>query len=389
MPSFEWYVVIAVVASLATAGAVWPIRSIAIKVGYVDQPDERKMHDRATPYGGGAAMFIGTCLAFCIADFIPALHPLFQGSAEAQGVLIAAAAIFVVGLVDDFRDMSAPAKIGGQVLAASILYFAGVTMYQIKVPLAGFVVLSPGVIPLITALWVVALSNAINLIDGLDGLAAGLVAIGAGVLCIYGFRLEQLGLLPGQNIGPLVAAIACGICLGYLPFNFHPAKIFMGDAGALLLGLLMSASTMVIGGRTPPASGVTFFFFAPLFIPFFILGVPLLDAGFAFIRRTAKGQGFHAPDKDHIHHRLLRLGHGPRRTVVILWLWTAVLSGFALFPLFAPRSNPLIPFGILAACVGLYTWFHPGLKRGTDSDDDEEDEAVGRGVNHAGRGSRP
>ena len=372
MPSFWWYVAIAVVAALATAAAVWPLRSMAIKIGYVDQPDERKMHTRTTPYGGGAAMFIGTCLAFGIADFIPALHPLFQGSAEAQGVLIAAAAIFVVGLVDDFRDMSAPAKIGGQVLAASILYFAGVTMYQIKVPLAGFIVLSPGVIPLITALWVVALSNAINLIDGVDGLAAGLVAIGAGVLCIYGFRLEQLGLLPGQNIGPLVAAIACGICLGYLPFNFYPAKIFMGDAGALLLGLLMSASTMVIGGRTPPASGVTFFFFAPLFIPFFILGVPLIDAGFAFIRRTAKGQGFHAPDKDHIHHRLLRLGHGPRRTVVILWLWTAVLSGFALFPLFSPRSNPFIPFGILAACVGLYTWFHPGLKQGSDDEDDEQ-----------------
>jgi UDP-GlcNAc:undecaprenyl-phosphate GlcNAc-1-phosphate transferase len=129
---------------------------------------------------------------------------------------------------------------------------------------------------------------------------------------------------------------------------------------------------MVIGGRTPPASGVTFFFFAPLFIPFFILGVPLIDAGFAFIRRTAKGQGFHAPDKDHIHHRLLRLGHGPRRTVVILWLWTAVLSGFALFPLFSPRSNPFIPFGILAACVGLYTWFHPGLKQGSDDEDDEQ-----------------
>ena len=107
---------------------------------------------------------------------------------------------------------------------------------------------------------------------------------------------------------------------------------------------------------------MTFFFFAPVFIPFFILGVPLVDAGFAFIRRTAKGQGFHAPDKDHIHHRLLRLGHGHRRTVLILWAWTALLCGFVLYPLFKPKANALVPFGALALGVGLYTWFHPGLE---------------------------
>ena len=207
-------------------------------------------------------------------------------------MVLAAGAIFVVGLIDDVRDMSAPAKMAGQVLAATILYFMGVTMFQFKVPLAGFVVLSPGIIPLITALWVIAMTNAINLIDGLDGLAAGVVAIACGALAVYGLRLMGLGVLPTDNIGPLVAVIACGICLGFLPFNFHPARIFMGDAGALLLGVLMAASTMVIGGRVPtavPTSGVTYFFFAPLFIPFFILGVPLVDMAFAFVRRTARG----------------------------------------------------------------------------------------------------
>ena len=326
-------------------------------------------------------MFIGVAIAIAVAALIPGLRPLFQGNSEVLGVLLAAAAMFLVGLLDDFRPMSAPAKVAGQVLAASILYFAGVTMYQLKVPLAGFVVLTPGVIPLVTAIWVVALSNAINLIDGLDGLAAGIVAIGAGSLAVYGLQLERLGLLPTQNIGPLVAVVACGICLGYLPFNFHPARIFMGDAGALLLGLLMSASTMVIGGRTAPASGVTFFFFAPVLIPFFILGIPLFDAAFAFIRRTAKGQGFHAPDKDHIHHRLLRLGHGPRRTVVILWSWTALLCGFVLYPLFRPRANALVPFGVLALGVGLYTWFHPGLRQ---SDPDDELEGPPNGGVRAG-----
>jgi UDP-GlcNAc:undecaprenyl-phosphate GlcNAc-1-phosphate transferase len=168
-----------------------------------------------------------------------------------------------------------------------------------------------------------------------------------------------------------VAVIACGICLGFLPFNFNPARIFMGDAGALLLGVLMAASTMVIGGRVPttvPTSGVTFFFFAPLFIPFFILGVPLVDLAFAFVRRTARGTSFHTPDKEHIHHRLLRLGHGPRRTVLILWAWTAILSGFLLFPLFVHQVNAIIPLGAAALGAGLYTLFHPGLRKGNGGD---------------------
>jgi UDP-GlcNAc:undecaprenyl-phosphate GlcNAc-1-phosphate transferase len=301
-----------------------------------------------------------------VAATVPSLRPIFQDSSEALGVVLAAGAIFAVGLIDDVRDMSAPAKMAGQVLAASILYFMGVTMYEFKLPLAGFVVLTPGIIPLITAAWVIALTNAINFIDGLDGLAAGVVAIGSGALAIYGVRLMDLGVLPTDNIGPLVAVIACGICLGFLPFNFNPARVFMGDAGALLLGVLMAASTMVIGGRVPtavPTSGVTYFFFAPLLIPFFILGVPLVDMAFAFVRRTAKGTGFQTPDKDHVHHRLLRLGHGPRRTVVILWAWTALLSGFVLYPLFVSRANAVIPFGAVVLGLVLYTLFHPGLRK--------------------------
>jgi UDP-GlcNAc:undecaprenyl-phosphate GlcNAc-1-phosphate transferase len=236
-------------------------------------------------------------------------------------------------------------------------------MYQLKLPFAGFVVLGPSILPIITAVWVFALTNAINLIDGLDGLAGGIVAIASGTLCIYGLRLEALGLLPVTNVGPLIAALTCGICLGFLRDNFHPAKLFMGDAGSLMLGLLMSASTMVIGGRTPPASGVTFFFFAPLLIPVFILGVPLIDAVWAFVRRTASGQGFHTPDKNHIHHRLMRLGHGQRRTVIILWSWTALLCGFVLFPLFEPRFNVFIPVGVVVLVAGLFIWSGPSFIR--------------------------
>ena len=343
MPPLVWYGVIVAVAAVVTAATTVPARRLSARVGYMAVPQERTVHERPTPYGGGAAMLLGFLAAIVVAALVPPLHTLFSNSSEPLGVVLAGAAIFTVGLIDDIRDMSAPAKMAGQVLAASILYFLGVTMFWIKVPLAGLVALTPGVTPLITAVWVIALTNAINLIDGLDGLAAGVVAIGGGALAVYGLRLMEQGVLPLDNIGPLIAAIACGVCLGFLPFNFHPARVFMGDAGALLLGLLMSASTMVIGGRIPETSGATYFFFAPLFIPIFILGVPILDMAFAFIRRTARGTGFHTPDKEHIHHRLLRLGHGHRRAVVILWAWTAVLSAFVLFPLFIPRVNAVHP----------------------------------------------
>ncbi len=376
----NWYAVVLVVAAAASWLLTFPVRRLAVQVGYVAQPDDRKVHQRVTPEAGGVAMVVALLVAWSVAASVPALAPLFRGTTEPLGLVLGAGAIFVVGLLDDLRDMSAPAKVAGQVLAATILCFLGTTWTQFKLPLAGLVFLSPEWTPLLTALWVIAITNAVNLIDGLDGLAAGVVAIASGALAVYGLHLQHLGNLPTDNMGPLVAVVTCGICLGFLPHNFHPAKIFMGDAGALLLGLLMAVSTMLIGGRVngnpdaavpgaltgAAASGQTYFFFAPLFIPFFILGVPIVDMAFAFIRRTANRTGFSTPDKNHLHHRLLRLGHGHRRSVLILWAWTALLSGFILFPLYVSSVNAVIPFGVLALGVVLYTLFHPSLRREAD-----------------------
>ncbi len=376
----NWYGVIFVVAAVSTWVLTFPVRRLADRIGYVAQPDERKVHQRVTPQAGGVAMFVALLLTLAVAASVPALSALFQASSQPLGLVLGAAAIFVVGVIDDLRDMSAPAKMAGQVLAAMILYFLGVTLIQFKVPLAGFVVPGADYTPLLTALWVIGITNAVNLIDGLDGLAAGVVAIASGALAVYGLHLQHLGNLTTDNMGPLVAVVTCGLCLGFLPHNFHPARIFMGDAGALLLGLLMAASTMLIGGRaagtvqtgTAAQSGQTYFFFAPLFIPFFILGVPLFDMAFAFVRRTANRTGFATPDKNHLHHRLLRLGHGHRRSVLILWAWTALLSGFVLFPLYVSSVNAVIPFGVLALGVVLFTLFHPGLRRRSSMEADEE-----------------
>jgi hypothetical protein len=192
-----------------------------------------------------------------------------------------------------------------------------------------------------------------------------IVAIAAGTFFLYAYQLGGEGLLTAGNIGPLIAIVVLGACLGFLPHNIHPAKIFMGDGGALLLGLLMAASTMVVGGRTDRSfSGNSFFFFAPLLIPLVILGVPVIDTLFAIIRRARHRSGISTADKGHLHHRLMDLGHGHRRSVFILWTWTALLSGFVLWPIYSRSGDGLVPFGIAAILLSLYTVLRPGLRTG-------------------------
>ncbi|MEY2566922.1 MAG: UDP-GlcNAc:undecaprenyl-phosphate/decaprenyl-phosphate GlcNAc-phosphate transferase [Actinomycetota bacterium] len=358
------YLVILAVALVATYALTFVVRGLAGRFGAVVPPDERRLHERPTPTAGGAAMFLAFLLAMAAATRIPQFRPMFDGTTP-LGVVLGGAVVFTIGLVDDLREMSAPAKLAGQVLAGSVLSLLGVVMVFFRVPFLDLVGVSSDLAPLATVLWVVAMTNAVNLIDGLDGLAAGVVAIAAGAFFLYSYHLQSadVGLLALNNPAPLLAAIACGICLGFLPHNFHPARIFMGDAGAMLLGLLMAAATLLVGGGTDTEfSGQTFFFYAPIFIPFFILGVPILDTVLAIVRRAARRSGVAIADRDHLHYRLERMGHGHRRAVLILWAWTAILSGFVLYPAFTARGNHVVVFGVAALGAGLYTLFHPGVR---------------------------
>jgi UDP-GlcNAc:undecaprenyl-phosphate GlcNAc-1-phosphate transferase len=359
------YSIVAAVAAVTTFLLTFVVRKIAPRIGAVAMPGPRSVHDKPLPSLGGAAMFAGFLVAMAVASQIPQFHEMFEDSTEPIGLVLAAGVMFVVGGIDDFREVSPPAKIAGQVFSGSLLSLFGVTMLYFRVPFASFeyLVLAPDLAPLITVLTVVLMANAINLIDGLDGLAAGIVAIAGGALFLYSDRLFKAGLLEGSNIAPLVAVIAVGICLGFLPHNFNPARIIMGDAGAMFLGLLMATMTITIGGRTADQfSGQTYFFFAPVLIPILILGVPILDTAFSFARRVARGRSFAVADKDHLHHRLMRMGHGPRRTVVLLWGWTALLSGVALLPTYSNRGNSLVLFGVVAVGLLGYIWFHPGVR---------------------------
>jgi len=339
-------------------------RWISFKVGAVQAPDERRVHTRPTALLGGAAILLGFLAGLGTAWQVERFDAVFAASSVPIGVVIGALIIFGVGQVDDLRDVSPPAKIAGTVLAGSVLSIAGVSILFFRIPFVGLLSLSPDMSALLTVLWVIGMSTAINYVDGLDGLAAGIVAIGAAALLLFWERLDGVGAIGPDNAGPVIAAAVLGACLGFLPHNFHPAKIFMGDAGALLLGLLMAAATIAVGGNTDqPFSGQTFFFFAPLFIPLVILGVPILDTAFSIVRRARRGAGVTVADKDHLHHRLMRLGHGQRRSVVILWTWTVLLSAIALYPTYnRGRGDLYVPMAIVAAALVLYTLFGPGVR---------------------------
>ena len=373
MPSLVPYAVIGVLAAAATCLAVPVTARLAVRIGAVAAAGGRGVHAHPTPAAGGAAMLVGVLVGWASAlvalDDLGAELPV---GLEMAGVLASAAVIFGVGLVDDVRDVSPPAKVAGMIVAGVLLNFTGSSIDVFRVPFYDMILLSADLSTLATVLWVVGMANAVNLIDGLDGLAAGIVAIASGTFLLYALRLIDVGVIDPANPGVMWAAIVCGVCIGFLPYNVHPARVFMGDGGALLLGLLMAASTISVGGRsTVEFSGQVFFFFAPLVIPLVILGVPVVDTGFAIIRRAVRRRGVSVPDKDHLHHRLMRLGHGHRRAVLILWLWTALLSGFVLYPTFTGRGDGIVPAGIAALALVLYTLFHPRF----GSDAAEVDEA--------------
>jgi UDP-GlcNAc:undecaprenyl-phosphate GlcNAc-1-phosphate transferase len=367
VPDVGSYLLIGAVAAVVTFATTPLVGWLARRRGWVYLPSDRTVHQTPLPDVGGLAMFLGFVAALTTAQFAGAFEVLFDSNSEPLGVLLAATIIFVVGFIDDIREISPPAKLAGTVLAGLVLVQFGVVMFSFRLPFyEGPIILSDDLQPLVTVLWLIGMTQAINLIDGLDGLAAGIVAIAAFAFFLYSQELTNTELLDVRNIGPLVAIIAVGVCVGFLPHNFNPARIMMGDGGALLLGLFLAVSTSVVGGRADSFSeefvGQTYFFLAPLAIPLLILGVPIFDLLFAVVRRATGRKSLAAADKGHLHHRLMDLGHGHRRSVVILWTWTALLSGFVLYPTLTDQNPAYLPFGIAALAIILFTVLHPSVR---------------------------
>ena len=309
------------------------IKKIAFRVGAVDRPDMRKVHSGLMPRLGGLAVY----LAFTVTVLVSG--PL---SKSMFGLLVGGSLIMLIGMVDDIRDISPRAKLLGQVMAAGVLVAFGIKISFITNPLGGLIYLDwLGIdwgIPL-TIFWIVGVTNAVNLIDGLDGLAGGLASIAALTLGVIGwFETEMSIVLP--------AVILSASIMGFLKYNFHPAKIFMGDSGSLFLGFMLSGLSVI--GLTKGAAVVS------IFVPILILGIPIFDTLFAITRRYFNNQPILAADKEHLHHKLLALGLSHRQTVLVMYAFSIVLSVSAVFLTFLSTAQAFLVFlGItILALVG-------------------------------------
>jgi UDP-GlcNAc:undecaprenyl-phosphate/decaprenyl-phosphate GlcNAc-1-phosphate transferase len=282
------------------------VGNVARILGVVDRPGGRRIHERIVPKLGGLALFFGI--------IIPALA-FIDFSTETRGLLLGATVATTVGAIDDFRGLLWWEKLTGQIGAAVIPVASGIWIDHFTFPFVGVHGLSPWVGKPLTVVWIVAIMNMINFLDGLDGLAAGVCAISGGTFALIALSLSK----PNAAI---VSAIVFGACLGFLRHNFYPARIFMGDSGAMLLGFTLG--TVAVEGLLKTAATVALFF------PLLVLAVPILDTGFVVARRLKYGQPITTPDREHLHHRFLRFGFSQRRTTVIIWLWCVTLAGAAL-----------------------------------------------------------
>ena len=362
------YLFVGLIAGVVTFLATPLVRRLATRTGAIDHPSDRKVHANPTPTLGGLAIFLGIVGAGVTASFMPEFDDVFIQSAQPFGIAAAALVIFALGVIDDFRPLTAAPKLAGQIFAAGLLFLSGVKMQFVLLP-DSVLVLSDDVSVLVTVVWLVAMINAVNLIDGLDGLAAGIVAIAAASFFVYTYNLVELGdLALDSSAAPLLAIIIVGAALGFLRHNFHPARIFMGDSGSMLLGLVLGATTIVGVGKAPTLStdpANVLLAYSALWIPALVVAIPILDASLAIVRRVrGRRSVFHA-DKEHLHHRLMDLGHGHKQAVVVMYVWSALAAGAGLAFAFLDRSAWSWALPIAVAAIVLYTLF-PVLTKALD-----------------------
>ncbi len=347
------YLFVIIIAALMTYAFTPLMRTLAVRTGAYTQVRDRDVHTIPIPRLGGVAIFLGFAVATLAAARLPRLRQLFEQD-QIRGVLIGAAIICLIGAIDDIRDLDWFVKLGGQLIAAGVLAFHGVQFYSL--PLGEQVVLPPFILVSLTILVVLVSTNAVNFIDGLDGLASGVVGIAAVSFFVYAYLISKTYNPPNVfSTAAFISAAVIGCAAGFLPHNFFPARIFMGDSGALLFGLLLAAATISITGSVAGADVSTNPIAAtilPLVMPLAIFLLPLVDVIWAIIRRTRAGRRPWQPDAGHLHHRMLAFGHGHRRAVLLLWCWAAAISlGCVSFIL--PGVEPALAAGILVVMLGV------------------------------------
>jgi UDP-GlcNAc:undecaprenyl-phosphate GlcNAc-1-phosphate transferase len=348
------------------AGVTWAFSIVILRLSHryrlYPKIRSRDVHTQPTPRLGGVAMFLGALVAIVVAWFIPPLRSAFGDTWQVATILLAALIIVVMGVIDDLWDLDWITKLAGQFIAAGVLAFGGTQIALI--PLGGILLFSPFQSLILTVFVVVLVMNAVNFVDGLDGLVAGVAVIANGTFFVYTYLQQSLHNLSYFNLAALVSAVLIGICLGFLPVNFHPAKMFMGDSGALLVGLLMAVSainvtgeidpTQVAAGRIDHSSLIVAYI--PILLPFAILIIPLLDFGLAILRRLRAGKSPFSADRKHLHHRLLDMGHSHLHAVLIFYAWTLVASvGLLMFLFVSPWWWVAIFMGIALVVTSAFT----------------------------------
>jgi UDP-GlcNAc:undecaprenyl-phosphate GlcNAc-1-phosphate transferase len=352
------YLLVLMVAAVITYAATPLLRAVAVRTGAFTPVRDRDVHNVPIPRLGGVAIFLGFAAAMLAGSHLPFLRQVFD-TGELRGVLWGAAIVCLVGAIDDIRELDWLTKAAGQMIAAGIMAFQGVQFFSL--PLGGVTVLPAPVLVALTILTVVVSTNAVNFIDGLDGLAAGVVGIAASSFFAYSYLISRSYDPPNVfSSATLISAALIGCCIGFLPHNFYPARLFMGDSGALLLGLLLAAATISTTGSVTPAdvsTNAVVAALAPLVVPLAIILLPLLDVVLAVVRRTRRGERPWHPDAQHLHHRMLQIGHGHRRAVMLLWLWAAVAAfGSVSFVFLDARVAAAGVLGMVLVAVVLTVW---------------------------------
>ncbi|MFE2756928.1 glycosyltransferase family 4 protein [Actinosynnema sp. NPDC059335] len=331
------YLLVALTAAVVTFLLVGLVRALAFRIGAVAHPRQRDVHVQPMPRMGGLAMYGGVLGGMLLAHQLPVLRSAFDFSYDPYAVIVGGGVIVLVGVLDDRFELDSLTKLAGQVTAAGILVLFGLQWLLFWVPwgdggegTGSLLSLDQNQGAILSVLLAVTMVNAMNFVDGLDGLAAGIGLIAAAATCVF-----SIGLLAnnGGDVGAyppaLIAATLAGACLGFLPHNFNPARIFMGDSGSMLIGLMLAAATISASGkinyesvRATDVLGLL----SPLVVVAAVLFVPLLDLLMAVVRRTRRGESPFSADKMHLHHRLLEIGHSQRRAVLLIYLWAGVLA---------------------------------------------------------------
>ncbi|MCF2574515.1 MULTISPECIES: MraY family glycosyltransferase [Brevibacterium] len=353
------YLFILIISALVAYLLTPMVRRVAERGQIFSPLRERDVHSVPTPRLGGVAMFGAVIVGLIFASQTPFLQRIFSDMGPIIGIAGAATVLCVLGIIDDIWDLHWITKLAGQALAAGFMAINGVAL--LSIPFGGVIIGSPRMSIIITILVVLVTINAVNFVDGLDGLAAGVVAIGGSAFFIYSYGLARDASPESYaNLASLITAILVGACVGFLPHNFNPARIFMGDSGSMLIGLLLAASTIRVTGQVDPAllgEERVFATFLPIVLPVAVMFLPLLDLGLAVIRRLMAGQSPFSADAKHLHHRMLRLGHSHARAVLILYTWTALIAFGSVMLLLMPWIYVVCIVGGLFAITLLFTFY--------------------------------